>query len=46
MGYSPVSESEFVDDIDGVHDPNQLGGVYGPSIHGSNLHLYAVDCFQ
>ena len=46
MGWSPVSESDLVDDGDGVQDPNQLGGVYGPSIHGSNLNLYAVGCFQ
>lgn len=46
MRCSPVSESNLVDDVDGVQDPNQLGGVNGPSIHGSDLNLYAVGCFQ
>jgi hypothetical protein len=46
MGCSPVSEGDLVNDVDGVQDPNQLGSMYGPSTHGPNLHLYAVDCLQ
>jgi hypothetical protein len=27
VGCSPVSESDLVDDVDSVQDPNQLGGM-------------------
>src|SRR4051812_26463125 len=44
MGCSPVSESDLAD-VNGVQDPNQLGGMYGPSIHGPQPALVCCRLF-